>query len=119
MPPKNEAALKRLIKAYIKELDPDCFVHITVETGFGSRFVDIIVCLEGHWLIIETKQPGKIATPRQQATLAAVNAAGGTAFVAHSLRDVVDRIHRCGFDRPTALYEEKYKHRDYKELHTT
>jgi hypothetical protein len=111
MPPKNEAALKTLIKQYLKELDPNCFSHTVVETGFGSRFVDMMVCLGGDWLIIETKMPGGKVTPRQQATLDTIKAAGGAAFVAHSLRQVLAHIPLRYVDAES-LYRMQYEHRD-------
>jgi hypothetical protein len=51
---------------------------------------DIIGCLKpsGRMFAIEVKQPGKKATPEQQAFLDSINASGGLAFVACSIEDL-------------------------------
>lgn len=57
-----------------------------------AGFSDIAGIYNGRFLAIEVKQPGKKPTAVQQAFLDAVTAAGGVAFVAHSLDDVMDRL---------------------------
>lgn len=52
---------------------------------------DIIGCIPktGRFLAIEVKQPGGKATAEQQQFIEMINAAGGLAFVAHSVDEVV------------------------------
>ncbi len=57
-----------------------------------AGFSDIIGIYEGRFLAIEVKVLGKKPTEAQQAFLDAVTAAGGVAFCAHSLDEVMDRL---------------------------
>lgn len=59
---------------------------------FGTS--DITALLDGTWLSIEVKTPKGKVTDLQQAYLDRVTAAGGIAFVARSLDDVVARLGR-------------------------
>lgn len=43
--------------------------------------LDYIGCCQGVFFVIETKRPGKLPTPRQEATIASVIKAQGKAFV--------------------------------------
>ena len=63
---------------------------------FGARGVsDILgVLVGGRALAIEVKRPGKKPTDHQQKFIDAVNATGGLAFVATSVRDVVDQFEK-------------------------
>lgn len=47
---------------------------------FGGAGLDFLVCHRGRFLGIEAKRPGKVATPRQKATMAAIVRAGGVAM---------------------------------------
>jgi hypothetical protein len=49
----------------------------------------------GAWLAIETKRPGKKATPDQAAFLERVRANGGVAFVATTVDDVINHLRRA------------------------
>ena len=55
---------------------------------------DLIVCYEGRFIGIEVKRPETLntVTPRQQAVLDRINAAGGTAFVATSVEEALRGI---------------------------
>lgn len=57
-----------------------------------AGFSDIIGIYGGRFLAIEVKQPGKCPTEAQQAFLDAVTAAGGVAFCAHSLDEVIEAL---------------------------
>ena len=50
---------------------------------------DITGCFMGYRFDIEVKRPGCKPTPRQEAVMRKISAAGGTVFVAHSVDDVV------------------------------
>jgi hypothetical protein len=59
-----------------------------VQAGYGTQSVDFLVCLDGLFIGIEAKQPNGTTTPRQDATLAAIKAAGGSTFVVRDGRDL-------------------------------
>lgn len=52
-----------------------------VQMGYGLPALDYLLCVAGHFVAIETKAPGKSPTPRQEATIAAIRAAGGLVFI--------------------------------------
>jgi penicillin-binding protein-related factor A (putative recombinase) len=53
---------------------------------------DIIGCHNGRLIGIEVKAPRGIVSPAQQAFLDRITAAGGIAFVARSLEDVINGL---------------------------
>lgn len=52
-----------------------------VPSGFGASTLDCVVIYYGTAIMIETKAPGKIPTPRQIYTIAQIQAARGLVFV--------------------------------------
>ena len=58
---------------------PHIWQYAAVETGFGTRAVDKLVCIRGRFLAIECKADAtKKLTERQQLTKMRIVAAGGT-----------------------------------------
>jgi hypothetical protein len=57
------------------------YKFMPVQQGFGAPTLDYLVSVNGHFLGIETKAPGKKPTPRQLETIKQITAAGGTAIV--------------------------------------
>lgn len=53
---------------------------------------DFLVCLDGKFVAIEIKRPGHHMTPKQELFQHEVRAAGGIAFVAYSVDDVVREL---------------------------
>lgn len=85
-----EGKVKAAIRAYLKTL-PECWYFLPVSNGMGSMGIpDIICCIAGHMVAIECKAPGKEnnVTELQKRALAAIQSAGGVAFVASSLDTV-------------------------------
>ena len=70
-----KARVKKMLKSY------DTYQHWPVQTGYGAACLDCHGCHNGMYFAIETKAPGKHPTPRQEATMADVNAARGAVFV--------------------------------------
>jgi hypothetical protein len=85
---KVKEQVKKLLKAY------GAYYHMPVQNGMGSPTLDFICCLNGRYIAIETKAPGKLATVRQQKTMEEICVAGGTALVidgsAEHLRQLQD-----------------------------
>jgi hypothetical protein len=52
-----------------------------VQAGFGAPHLDFICCHYGYFFAVETKAPGKKATPRQILTMRQVEDAGGLTMV--------------------------------------
>jgi phosphoglycolate phosphatase-like HAD superfamily hydrolase len=75
-----EGKVKAKVKRYLDRY-PDHYREMPVPTGYGKSGLDFTVCFFGHFLAIETKVPGKKPTPRQEQTIKAITAAGGTVFV--------------------------------------
>ena len=53
---------------------------------------DILGVWQGRFLGIEVKRPSGIVSPAQEAFIANINKAGGLAFVARSVDDVIDHL---------------------------
>lgn len=105
----TESEIKRQIKAYLDRL-PGCQATVVQLGSIGGRtnsargMADIIGVYRGRFFAIEVKTPKGVVAPHQQRYIDDVNRAGGLAFVARSLDDVMDRI------GPTAL--NKYAHEE-------
>lgn len=83
-----EGKLKLEVKAYLKSIGAYWRMH--VPSGYGKQGLDFECCIKGRYVAIETKAPGKLPTPRQDATMREINAAGGIAFYA----DNIERVKR-------------------------
>lgn len=86
-----EGKVKADIDKYLKTLAPYCSYLKPVPCGFGKSGVDYSACYYGVFIAIEAKKKGvKKATPREQAYIDQVIAAGGIGFVADSVEVVID-----------------------------
>lgn len=86
-----EGKVKKDIDKYLNSLVPQCTYKKPVPCGFGKSGVDYDVCYYGVYVAIEAKKKGvKKATPREQAYIDQVIAAGGIGFVADSVEVVID-----------------------------
>ena len=74
-----EAIVKRKVKAVLKEIG--AFQHWPVQSGMGAPILDCIACVDGRYIGIETKAPGKHPTPRQRLIMEQIEQAGGWAYV--------------------------------------
>ncbi len=82
------------IKAKLrKRLDAltNCYVFMPVQQGLGASTLDYLCCINGRFVAIETKAPGKKMTPRQVAVTHNILDAGGDVF----LVDSDETIDRC------------------------
>lgn len=75
-----EGRVKALVKRALATL-PRRYHHMPVMNGMGAPALDFWVCVNGYFIGIETKAPGKDATPRQETTMDAVRLAGGRVYV--------------------------------------
>lgn len=70
---KNE--VKKILQEYM------AYYFMPVQAGFGMPALDFHCICRGVGFCIETKAPGKKATPRQEVTIIGIEAAGGKCFV--------------------------------------
>lgn len=92
-----ETAVKVKIKAWLTE--QGAYFFSAAAGPFSVHGVpDIVVCLHGKFIGIEVKAPGKEnnVTPNQKSHLAAIRRAGGIAFVASSVQDVIAQLAHAG-----------------------
>jgi hypothetical protein len=75
-----EGKIKAKVKRALNAL-PRCYSFMPVQQGLGASTLDYLCCINGHFVAIETKAPGKKMTPRQQMTAETIVKAGGHAFV--------------------------------------
>lgn len=85
---KVKAAIKKLLK------ERGIYYYMPVQNGMGIVGVpDIICCVDGRFMAIEVKAPGKRGntTANQDRQIMEIHAAGGIAIVA----DSVEQVERC------------------------
>ena len=78
-----EGGPKAEIKAWLKE--QGAYVFSPVQTGYGKRTLDLLVCWQGLFVGIEVKAPGKTVTKLQAQIVVDIQDAGGVAFWCDSL----------------------------------
>lgn len=75
-----EGLVKRRVREVLKKLG--AYYVMPVTGGYGSSGApDFLVCLRGRFIGIECKAKGGKPTALQERNLAAINEAGGTAYV--------------------------------------
>ena len=74
-----EGRVKDKVKEILKKYK--VYWHMPVQNGMGSPTLDFVCCVRGLYFVVETKAPGKKATPRQELTMHQIQQAGGRAFV--------------------------------------
>lgn len=74
---KVKAKVKRILKKYGKEI----YQFWPVQTGYGASTLDVLCCVKGKFLAIETKAEGKKPTQRQELTIKDIKAAEGIVLV--------------------------------------
>lgn len=76
-----EGRVKALVKRRMRERWPDAYLYMPVGNGMGAPSLDMLWCIHGLWVAIETKAPGLKMTERQKTTAAEMIAAGGLVFM--------------------------------------
>lgn len=74
-----EYYVKKDIKEWLKKRGAYSFMP--VQTGLGASTLDFLVCLDGKFIGLEAKAPGKNATARQKLIIQQIWDAGGRAYV--------------------------------------
>ena len=73
---KVKAAVNKVISKYKK-----IYRFMPVPYGYGKSSLDYLLCVNGRFVAIETKAPGKAPTKRQNTIAEEIEAAGGTVFI--------------------------------------
>ena len=94
----TEAEITAAVRDYLRLVGA---WELKVLGGLGQRpgVPDVLACVQGRFVAIEVKRPGRRPTPRQAAELEAIRAAGGIALVATSLDEVVEALRPLLGDR--------------------
>lgn len=87
-----EGKIKALVRRKLDKAFPKAWRFMPVQMGYGAPALDFIYCIDGLFVSIETKVPGKDPTPRQQATIEAIVEAGGEVYVVRDAKDVDETI---------------------------
>jgi penicillin-binding protein-related factor A (putative recombinase) len=90
MKPK-EKHITKSIRDFLKVMG---IFHWKEHGGLGSApgVPDLVGCYQGRLLAIEIKTPTGKLSPQQEYFLTKINEAGGVAFVARSVEDVIDNL---------------------------
>ncbi len=88
-----EGRVKAEIKAWLKA--QGAYFFFPVQTGYGATTLDILCCLNGRFVGIECKAGFNKLTNRQSRVINEIRAAGGWAFEARSLDDVIRNLAAC------------------------
>ena len=102
-----EGKVKDRLNKALRPFGLKLYKFMPVQTGYGRKTLDYLICFNGHFIAIETKAPGKKMTPLQEETACQIVGAGGTVYVVDGPdgidRVVGDLIRTCpsSFLRPT------------------
>lgn len=84
-----EGKIKRKLREKLNAL-PKRYIFMPVQTGLGATTLDYLICVNGHFVAIETKALGKTMTQRQELIAYQIMLSGGTVFVVDS-EDAIDQ----------------------------
>ena len=73
-----EGKVKADVKKYLKARG--AYFFMPVQYGYGAAALDFFVCLDGRFIAIETKAPGKKLTARQEEVARKIEDAGGQIY---------------------------------------
>lgn len=75
-----EGRVKLALKKYLEEIG--AYYFMAVQTGYGRKTLDFLICHKGRFFAVETKKPGELeATPFQRLVIEDIVKAGGACCV--------------------------------------
>jgi len=89
----EEGLLKDEVKKYLNSLH--AYWYMPVPAGYGKQTLDFLCCINGRFIGLETKAPGKKPTARQWQCIQQINDAGGIGFFADNLDSVKTMLSGC------------------------
>lgn len=75
-----EGKIKDMVRRGLAKLS-HIYRFMPVQNGMGAPGLDFFLCAGGWFIAIETKVKGKKPTPRQETTIAAIEAAHGIVLI--------------------------------------
>ena len=93
-----EGTTKDDIKDVLKEYGDELYAFWPVQTGYGVRTIDCIICFRGQFIAVEAKRKGARARKFQERVLDKIREANGHAICidnAAELKDTLDYIAKC------------------------
>jgi len=89
-----EGKVKRDVKKYLDSIGA---YHVwPVPTGYGPKLLDCYACIEGSFVVIETKAPGKLPTPSQRLEIEKILEKGGMALWVDNVDDLIRFVEKAG-----------------------
>lgn len=88
---QNEKAIENSIRMLLGRLGILCWKHFPGPIG-KKGISDILGCYKGRLIAIEVKVKGGKVSPYQEKFIEEVNQAGGLAFVAYCIDDVIEQL---------------------------
>lgn len=85
-----EKKVKEKLKLHLKALG--AYFFMPVQMGMGATTVDFLCCIEGYFVGIETKAPGKTPSLRQRLTLQEIENAGGISLWGDDPSSIVSQL---------------------------
>lgn len=93
-----EGKVKKQVNSALASLSSRVYKFMPVQSGYGKKTLDYLLCVNGRFIAIETKAPGKNMTALQEQTAEDICAAGGLVFLVDgqsSLARAMGEIHKC------------------------
>lgn len=84
---KVKDALKLILKAKF-----NAYFFMPVQMGMGADTLDFLCCIDGFFVGIETKAPGKEPSPRQNLRMQEIEKAGGIALWGDNATSIADTL---------------------------
>ena len=95
----KESTVKQKVRDYLNHIG--AYYEMRVMTYYGKKGLDFTCCIKGRWISIETKRPGKVATPAQEAKMTEIRTAGGFAICSDDIEQIklfIQAAARCPLD---------------------
>ena len=86
-----EGKVKDRLNKALKPFGLKLYRFMPVQTGYGRKTLDYLLCYNGHFIAIETKAPGKKMTSLQGEIACQIMEAGGKVFLVDG-PDGIDRV---------------------------
>jgi hypothetical protein len=83
-----ESSVKSDIKDFLDAKGEDIYYHMSVQSGYGRRTVDFLICYKGMFIAIEAKRLGGYGAKFQVDLCEEIRDAHGHALIADNVEQV-------------------------------
>jgi hypothetical protein len=87
-----EGKVKRKVSAILAEFASTTYYTMPVPGGYGESTLDYVGCHCGLFFSVETKEPGKKPTPRQDMIIRMMRRSGAKVFVIDSVNGQLEQF---------------------------